>query len=234
MSSDPILVSIEGDIGAGKSTLINALKERHPDWNFIDEPVGTWQGLKNEEGENLLELFYKDQNKYAYTFQNCAILSRAQNIQFAVKRWKALCELNPEEKQNNIFITERCLETDYFVFAKMMYDTGKMGLLEWDLYKMWYNFAKENSYPLKGLVYVSTPPEICAERILQRGRKGEENIPLDYLRDLEKYQKDWLYTSHNSLPILNYRNYGEHVSTIEDIEDYIESINCSERVELLR
>lgn len=76
----PILISIEGDIGAGKSTLIQYLKERNPTWNFIDEPVGTWTSLKTDEGENLLELFYKDQKRYSYTFQNCALLSRAMNI----------------------------------------------------------------------------------------------------------------------------------------------------------
>ena len=76
----PILVSIEGNIGAGKSTLLRALREQQLDWCFIDEPLDTWTSLKNDEGVSLLELFYGDQRRWSYTFQNCALLSRFQNI----------------------------------------------------------------------------------------------------------------------------------------------------------
>ncbi len=220
----PILVTIEGDIGAGKSTLIDYLKREHPEWHFVDEPVGVWQGLKNESGENLLELFYKDTTKYAYTFQNCAILSRARNIQNAVRSWQADCAADPSLAANNVFITERCLDTDYNVFAKMMYDTGKMGLLEWDLYKMWYEFAKDNSYPLKGIIHVCTPPEVCDERIHIRGRKGEENIPLEYLQSLERYQNEWLYgEARSAVPLMKYINYGADTSQsrVTDVESFI-------------
>lgn len=47
----PILISIEGNIGAGKSTLIESLKLQHPTWNFVDEPVGLWSSLKNDAGK---------------------------------------------------------------------------------------------------------------------------------------------------------------------------------------
>ena len=46
----PILISIEGKIGAGKSTLIEALKVQNPSWNYVEEPVGMWSSLKNEKG----------------------------------------------------------------------------------------------------------------------------------------------------------------------------------------
>jgi hypothetical protein len=36
-------------------TLLKKLKELHPDWTFIDEPVDTWTQLRNEKG-NLLEV----------------------------------------------------------------------------------------------------------------------------------------------------------------------------------
>ena len=47
----PTLISIEGNIGAGKSTLIESLKLQHPTWNFVDEPVGLWSSLKNDAGK---------------------------------------------------------------------------------------------------------------------------------------------------------------------------------------
>ncbi len=223
----PILISIEGDIGAGKSTLIQYLKERNPTWNFIDEPVGTWTSLKTDEGENLLELFYKDQKRYSYTFQNCALLSRAMNIQQTIETWQKNCQVKPELCVHNVFITERCLETDYFVFAKMLYNDGKMNTMEWDLYKMWYTYVKGLSTPPTGIIYVATPPEICAERINVRGRKGEEEIPLEYLKNLDIYQKGWLYNPELNLPLMKYINYGDDQTptyTVEGFVKYLETI----------
>ena len=46
----PILISIEGNIGSGKSTLIEALKLQEPSWNYVEEPVGIWSSIKNDDG----------------------------------------------------------------------------------------------------------------------------------------------------------------------------------------
>lgn len=224
----PILISIEGDIGAGKSTLIWQLKSLFPTWHFIDEPVGTWLALKNADGTNLLELFYKDKDRYAYTFQNCAVLSRAMNIQKAIAEWKEECAVNPEAAQHNIFVTERCLETDVNVFAKMMYDDKKLNEIEWSLYNMWYNYVKDQTPSLSGIIYLTTPPEICAERIKLRGRKGEEAIPLDYLQQLDRYQKEWIYSPRGwSLKKLEYRNFDINQTTLDEVQSFVESVNST-------
>jgi deoxyadenosine/deoxycytidine kinase len=181
-----VLVSIEGNIGAGKSTILNALRKSHPNWNYIDEPLDTWTSLKNEEGTNLLECFYADQRRWSYTFQNCAVLSRFRNIEKAIK-----------EKGNgisNIFITERCLDTDYQVFAKMLVDDKNIDALEFTLYERWFNLLKETATPLSAIVYIDTPPDVCKQRIIGRGRAGEDGIPLDYLNKLTLFQNRWIDT----------------------------------------
>lgn len=215
---------MEGDIGAGKSTLIDKLKDAHPNWHFIDEPVGTWTSLQTAEGQNLLELFYNDKTRYSYTFQNCALLSRAMNIARTIEEWQWRCSMNPEESQSNVFVTERCIDTDYYVFAKMLYDDGHMNLMEWDLYKMWYNFVKSQSPALSGIVYLNTPPAICKTRIQQRGRKGEDSIPLEYLQNLELYQNTWLNGPSNSVPVMVFKNYEEGQNTVEDVDKFIEGL----------
>lgn len=181
-----VLVSIEGNIGAGKSTILNALRKSHPHWNYIDEPLDTWTSLKNEEGTNLLECFYADQRRWSYTFQNCAVLSRFRNIEKAIK-----------EKANgksNIFITERCLDTDYQVFAKMLVDDKNIDALEFTLYERWFSLLKETATPLSAIVYIDTPPEVCKQRIIGRGRAGEDSIPMDYLNKLTLFQNRWVDT----------------------------------------
>ena len=55
------LVSIEGNIGAGKSTYMKQLREKYsnrPEIHFIDEPLAMWSSIKNDDGLNLLETYY--------------------------------------------------------------------------------------------------------------------------------------------------------------------------------
>lgn len=179
----PLLISIEGNIGAGKSTLLDALRKTNQDWVFIDEPVGEWSKLKNECGESMLEVFYKDRRRWSYTFQNCALLTRFQNIEAAVSKHGG---------SSMVFVTERCLDTDFHVFTKMLRADGSIDQLEYDLYVRWFNELKRTATPLSAIVHVDTAPEVCAERIVKRGRYGEEAIPLDYLRSLDTYQRAWV------------------------------------------
>jgi len=219
----PIIVSIEGDIGSGKSTLLRELHEKYPRLNFIDEPLDTWTALKNEAGENLLHVFYKDIPRWAYTFQNCAILSRAQNIRKAVESWAKRCETDPSALADNIFITERCLETDKNVFAQMLRDDGKLDGIEWDLYNRWYEML-DGVATINGLIYVNTGPEICLERIKHRARDGEEEIPLTYLKNLDKYHKQWIAST--PLKVMQFNNSvpEEHLHTVDDVMAFIRNL----------
>ena len=166
------------------STILNALRKAHPDWNYIDEPLDTWTSLKNEDGTNLLECFYSDQRRWSYTFQNCAVLSRFRNIEQAIS--------NKANGISNVFITERCLDTDYHVFAKMLKDDKMIDAMEFSLYERWYALLKETATPLSAIIYIDTDPDTCAERIKGRGRNGEEGIPLDYLKKLTLFQNTWV------------------------------------------
>ena len=181
-----ILISIEGNIGAGKSTLLKALRKAHPSWVFIDEPVDTWTALKTDDGTDLLSLFYKDQERWAYTFQNVALLSRYQNIQSAIAQ-----RMNASTTEPTVFVTERCLDTDRNVFAKRLRYDGVMNKLEYDLYEKWFTLLAQTATQLSGIVYVGTVPEVCDARIRERNRSGEEGIPLAYLKGLDELQRSW-------------------------------------------
>jgi deoxyadenosine/deoxycytidine kinase len=219
----PVIISIEGDIGSGKSTLLASLREKYPELHFIDEPLDTWTSLKNEEGESLLHVFYKDIKRWSYTFQNCAILSRAQNIRKAVTAWENECVVDPSKAIHNIFITERCLETDKNVFAQMLRDDGKLDGIEWDLYHRWYEML-DGVAPIDALVYVNTGPETCLERIKGRGRDGEMEIPLDYLRNLDKYHKRWIESTPIKVMQFNNSDLSVKMHSADDIWAFIQSM----------
>jgi deoxyadenosine/deoxycytidine kinase len=198
----PILISIDGNIGAGKSTFLRHLKDKYPDWHFVDEPVDSWTKFKNNQDESLLEVFYKDRHRWSYTFQNCALLTRVRAITKAIKEWQAECKLNPEKAKHNVFITERCVETDYNVFAKMLHDDGSLDKLEWDLYRQWYRYLIQSSgVEVEGIIYVNCSPKKCLERISVRAREGESVIPLEYLTNLHNYHKNWI--DNTTVPVLD-------------------------------
>jgi deoxyadenosine/deoxycytidine kinase len=209
----PLLISIEGNIGAGKTTLLDTLKKNHPEWHSIAEPVDTWSKIRNELNESLLEVFYKDRKRWSYTFQNCALLTRHENIE------KKIVEVR--KTSNNagihIFLTERCLDTDYYVFTKMLAEEGSIDKLELDLYERWLNHLKTTATPLSGIIHVNTPSLQAKARILQRGRKGEENISMSYLEALDKYQTKWLTTT--SVPTIS-----TEANVNQEVESFIEQL----------
>lgn len=187
--SGTIVVSVDGQIGAGKTTLLEALKEALPDVEVVLEPVGEWLRLQDPAtGKSLLQLFYEDKKRWAYTFQNCAILTRLRTIKAALAA-----------TSKRVILTERSVLTDRYVFAEMLRESGDITGLEWELYEMWYNtFAAD--LPIRGVIYLTTGVGTSAGRIVTRGRAGEDHIPLDYLAALDAQHHRWL--DGTSLPVL--------------------------------
>lgn len=212
-----IIISLDGNIGAGKSTLLAEIRNRLHDVHIVDEPVGQWTSLKNAEGKNLLELFYEDKKRWAYTFQNCAILTRLKNIQDAVEN------LDSTIKEPQVIITERSVLTDKHVFAEMLYDAGDIDPLEWELYESWFNiFGKK--YPVKGIVYISTSANTSKERIQLRNRQGEDKIGIDYLDALDSQHKKWI--DNTNIPVLTLSTEaGVPVEkNIQEIKEFIQKL----------
>jgi deoxyadenosine/deoxycytidine kinase len=189
-AASPIVISLDGNIGAGKSTLLAAIRDRLPHVTVVPEPVDTWTSLIDDvTGKSLLELFYEDKRRWAYTFQNCAILTRLRTMK------EALAAAKP----GDILVTERSVLTDRHVFAEMLHNSGDITSLEWSLYMKWFDtFASD--LPIRGIIHVTTSPSTSAKRIVRRGRHGEEHIPLDYLQSLDAQHDTWMAST--DLPVL--------------------------------
>lgn len=154
----PFLISLEGNIGAGKTTLLKKMRERFPQWIAIDEPVETWFTIKNDDGDSMLEVFYKDRKRWSYTFQNCALITRYQNIEKAINdaRRRSLSSSGVQ-----VFLTERCLDTDFHVFTKMLRDEGSIDTLELDLYNRLLQQLRSTATPLSAILHVNTSPSVA-------------------------------------------------------------------------
>jgi len=180
------MVSIDGNIGSGKSTLMGELELYFSDNKkivFLKEPTEDWKCITDENGITILEKFYENPTKYGFSFQIMAYISRLNIMKEERKK-------NP----NVIFITERSLFTDKLVFAKMLFDSGNIELINYRIYLQWFNTFADD-FPVSKVIYVNTEPEICHQRILKRSRSGESNIPLEYLQNCHKYHTDMLDVS---------------------------------------
>ena len=190
--SVPLVISIDGNIGAGKTTLFRELQSRfsnRKNFIFLDEPVSTWQTICDENGVSLLELFYKDSDCWSFSFQMAAYISRL-----------ALLKEAHENNPRAIIITERSLNTDRQVFAKMLYDQGKINKVDYQIYLKWFDtFAKD--FPVQKIIYVRTDPKNCHNRIKVRSREGESVIPLDYLQSCHSYHEE-MVNAYNSSQVV--------------------------------
>ena len=191
------IVSIEGNIGSGKSTLLEKLRLEFKDnkyVRFLREPVDEWEKIKDKDGNTMLQKFYANQAEYSFAFQMMAYISRLTIIRENVRDIMAAVKKDKDEGKESgkyILITERSLYTDKYVFAKMLYDQGKIEDVKYQIYLNWFDeFAKD--FPVNDVIYVNTDPVKCYERIHKRARVGEEVIPLAYLESCHKYHNEFL------------------------------------------
>ena len=186
------LFTVEGNIGSGKSTLVHRLHELKTVGDrplvFVPEPVNEWGQVKDAAGQNMLQLFYSDQVKHAFAFQMLAFISRYCLLEESIRA-------NP----NAVIITERCLHTDYRVFATMLHETGCMSDVEFTIYEKW--FTRFNTVPICGIIYLKCRPEVALKRIQHRNRPGE-NIELAYLQLCDE-KHEWIDDDAASLLILD-------------------------------
>lgn len=185
-----VIISIEGNIGSGKSTLVSEL-ERHfkdnKDIGFIQEPIDIWNKITDENGTTILEKFYENNEKYAFQFQIMAYTSRLSLIKEALN------------KNYKFIITERSLYTDSNIFAKMLYDDKKISEIEYSIYKLLYN-QFINEMPVTKIIYVKANPITSSQRVVKRNRIGE-NIPIEYLERCHNYHENWLTNAEKVLTL---------------------------------
>ena len=186
------ILSIEGNIGSGKSTFLKHLKSNLDIVDdkykiiFVDEPVSSWENIKDKNGKNMIEKFYDNPVKYAFPFQIMAFTTRLICLKKTIE--DALLE---DHDKTIIIITERSLHTDCYVFAELLKKQNNIEDVCFQIYMQLFNEFSLN-YPVNTIIYIDTTPTICRERIIQRSRSGED-ISIDYLIQCHEEHENYIY-----------------------------------------
>ncbi len=187
----PQIFFIEGNIGSGKSTFLENMQKsglfKHA--QYIEEPVDVWKNTKDSNGTNILQHFYSDMERFCYTFQSFAFISRVTQLDRIN---------NSVPGTTSIVFIERSVFCDRNVFAESCHETGLMTDIEWKIYNTWFDWmiTKYNDiFKNACTIYLQTSPVTAMLRIEKRSRSEEQSIPLEYIELLHKKHEKWLVSS---------------------------------------
>ena len=180
-STNIIKIIVEGNIGAGKTTILEKFKDETQLWlneffpTLIEkikievwtEPIESWT---NDQGRNLLEEYYTKPGHSAKLFQTLIQLQYFQQT-------AGLKNIRHNDNTTIlIVIMERSLYSGELVFMEIAKEIGLLTSEEHQELKNTYNvMCQGNRFwtPFDGLIYLSTDPKTCWERINSRGRPAE-------------------------------------------------------------
>ena len=186
----PIMIGVEGLIGAGKTTFIKGLQ--NTGFTVIEEPVNIWQDMTidlpkkrfdqiTESERNIMQCYNNEPSKYGYVFQSMVFITKVHNI---ITNWH----------KSSLVIVERSPLCDKNVFATMLYNNKIINNTEWLTYNHWYYKMMQtyDVYP-DALIYLKVSVQQAINRVRKIGRAEECNVVDNkYLEDLHLLHEEWL------------------------------------------
>jgi deoxyadenosine/deoxycytidine kinase len=191
-------IVIAGNIGAGKSTLVEKLCET-VNWQPYYEPVSENPYLKD---------FYKNMHQWAFHSQ----------LFFLSDRMSMHKEL--QEFKGHV-VQDRSIYEDAEIFARNLYVTGHMNERDFQTYWKMYSIAIDLLTPPDLIVYLKASVPALKEHIKIRNRDFETSISDDYLHNLNILYEKWISKYKESeVLILNIEEY-DILNRSEDLEQIV-------------
>lgn len=194
---DKYFITIAGNIGVGKSTLVRLLSQRQG-WEPVFEAV--------EENPYLAD-FYQDMNRWSFQSQVFFLSRRLRQHNGLLKYKKSV-------------IQDRSVYEDAEIFARNLYDQGNMAERDWTCYFDLYRTLAALLPAPDLVIYLQASLPTLRRRIAMRGREYEQEIDEKYLERLNHLYDRWA-DGFRLCPVLtvdtnnlNYVLHDEHLDQI--------------------
>jgi len=169
-------IAIEGNIGAGKTTLTTKIAE-----DFNAKTV-----LERFADNPFLPKFYEDQTRYAFPLEMSFLADRYQQI-------------SDDLAQFDLF--KDFIVADYHIFKSLIFAKVTLTDDEYRLYRKLFEIIYKEMPKPDLYIYLYQNTERLLENIKYRGRSYEQEIPAEYLEKINRGYLDYI-KSQTDLNIL--------------------------------
>ena len=189
-------------MGTGKSTLVEFLHKTYGVAPFY-EP--------NDENPYLAD-FYKDMKRWAFQSQ----------LYFLSNKFRLHQEL---DRQGGVVALDRTIFEDAEVFATALHQMRKISKRDWATYLGFYDAILDAIRPPDLMIYLRCSMRTLRQRIRLRGRKMERDVPLSYLKRLDRLYEGWI-SSYDMSDVLVLET-----DQLDYIHDLVHRLDVMERIE---
>ena len=197
-------IAIAGNIGVGKSTLVD----------FLSRTYGISPYYEPNEDNPYLPDFYGDMKRWAFHSQ----------LYFLSNKFRIHQEL---DRMPGVVALDRTIFEDAEVFATALYEMRKIDKRDWQTYRDFYDTILGAIRPPDLMIYLRCSMRTLRKRIRLRGRAMEQDIPLAYLKRLERLYDEWIARyDMGEVLILETDN-------LDYIHDLVHRLDVMERIEAM-
>lgn len=165
-------IAIEGNIGAGKTSLARMISDE-----FNAKTV-----LERFAENPFLPKFYEDKERYAFPLEMSFLADRYQ-------------QLTDDLAQFDLF--KNFIVSDYYIFKSLIFAQVTLQKEEYNLYRKMFNLMYKEITKPDLYIYLYQNTERLLENIKKRGRKYEKNIQPSYLKKIHDGYKSFINTEKN-------------------------------------
>ncbi|NIA26632.1 MAG: deoxynucleoside kinase [Desulfobulbaceae bacterium] len=195
-------IAIAGNMGSGKSTLVEFLSRTYGVTPFY-EP--------NDENPYLAD-FYKDMKGWAFQSQ----------LYFLSNKFRLHQEL---DRQAGVVALDRTIFEDAEIFATALFQMRKISKRDWQTYQSFYGAILDAIQPPDLMIYLRCSMRTLRQRIRLRGREMEQDVPLPYLKRLDRLYEAWISSySMSDVLVLD-------TDQLDYIHDLVHRLDVMERIE---
>ena len=200
--ADHKTIAIAGNIGSGKSSLVE----------FLSRTYGIQPFYEPNDDNPYLADFYKDMKNWAFQSQ----------LYFLSNKFRLHQEL---DRQPGVVALDRTIFEDAEIFATALYQMRKISKRDWETYQGFYGAILDAIRPPDLMIYLRCSMRTLRQRISLRGRKMEQDVPLSYLKRLDRLYEDWIanYKMSDVLVL--------ETDKLDYIHDLIHRLDVMERIE---